>query len=70
MKYVVIASYRKPTAPMSRQDAVHLVKQLRSQDINCHIQEVCIKSDEAWQHDAPYNSQFLGAQPARAGQDY
>jgi len=23
-----------------------------------------------WKHDAPYNSQFLGAQPARAGQDY
>ena len=23
-----------------------------------------------WQHNAPYNTQFLGAQPARAGQDY
>ena len=23
-----------------------------------------------WRHNAPYNSQFLGAQPARAGQDY
>jgi hypothetical protein len=23
-----------------------------------------------WKHDAPFNSQFLGAQPAQAGQDY
>jgi hypothetical protein len=23
-----------------------------------------------WNHNAPYNPQFLGAQPARAGQDY
>ena len=23
-----------------------------------------------WKHDAPFNSQFLGAQPAKAGQDY
>jgi hypothetical protein len=23
-----------------------------------------------WRHNAPYNSQFLGAQPARAGKDY
>ena len=23
-----------------------------------------------WKHDAPFNPQFLGAQPARAGQDY
>ena len=23
-----------------------------------------------WQHDAPYNPQFLGAQPAHAGEDY
>jgi hypothetical protein len=70
MKYVVIASYRKPTAPMSRQDAVHLVKQLRSQDINCHIQELDMNSNKAWQQNAPYNAQFLGAQPARAGEDY
>jgi hypothetical protein len=55
---------------MSRQDAVHLVKQLRSQDINCHIQEVCNKFDESWQHNAPFNPQFLGAQPVRANEDY
>jgi hypothetical protein len=24
----------------------------------------------AWQHNAPYNAEFLGAQPAHAGQDY
>ena len=24
----------------------------------------------AWQHNASFNSQFLGAQPAQAGQDY
>jgi hypothetical protein len=23
-----------------------------------------------WKHNAPFNSQFLGAQPVRAGQDY
>lgn len=38
MKYVVIASYRKPTAPMLHEDAVQLVQQLRAQGINCHIQ--------------------------------
>ena len=26
--------------------------------------------DKTWNHNAPYNPQFLGAQPARAGQDY
>jgi len=40
MKYVVIASYRKPTGPMNLEDAMYLVEQLRSQDINCHIQEI------------------------------
>ena len=25
---------------------------------------------DAWNHNAPYNPQFLGAQPARAGEDY
>lgn len=25
---------------------------------------------KTWKHDAPFNPQFLGAQPARAGQDY
>ena len=36
--------------------------------------EVNIKMDAkkaiSFQHNAPYNSQFLGAQPARAGEDY
>lgn len=35
-----------------------------------HIDELGIKSNKAWQHDAPINPQFLGAQPARAGEDY
>jgi hypothetical protein len=35
-----------------------------------HIQELGVKSNKEWQHDAPYNPQFLGAQPARAGEDY
>ena len=38
MKYIVIASYRKPTAPMLYEDAVQLVKHLRAQGINCHIE--------------------------------
>jgi hypothetical protein len=25
---------------------------------------------DAWNHNAPYNAEFLGAQPARAGEDY
>jgi hypothetical protein len=29
-----------------------------------------LKNNKAWTHNAPYNPQFLGAQPARAGQDY
>ena len=28
------------------------------------------KEVTTWKHDALYNPQFLGAQPARAGQDY
>ena len=28
------------------------------------------KKEISFQHNAPYNSQFLGAQPARAGEDY
>jgi hypothetical protein len=38
MKYIVIASYQKPTAPMLYEDAVQLVEHLRAQGINCHIQ--------------------------------
>ena len=26
--------------------------------------------EKTWQHNASYNPQFLGAQPARAGEDY
>ena len=29
-----------------------------------------LNQDKTWNYNAPYNSQFLGAQPARAGQDY
>jgi hypothetical protein len=28
------------------------------------------KTTTPWTHNAPYNPQFLGAQPAKAGQDY
>ena len=35
-----------------------------------HIEELGIKSNKPWTYNAPYNPQFLGAQPARAGQDY
>ena len=28
------------------------------------------KTTTPWTHNAPYNPQFLGAQPARAGEDY
>ena len=34
------------------------------------IRELKKAKADAWNHNAPYNSQFLGAQPARAGQDY
>lgn len=27
-------------------------------------------SINSWKHNAPYNPQFLGAQPARSGEDY
>jgi hypothetical protein len=27
-------------------------------------------SIKSWKHNAPYNPQFLGAQPARSGKDY
>jgi len=29
-----------------------------------------LKKANAWQHNAPFNPQFLGAQPAQIGQDY
>ena len=29
-----------------------------------------MQKQTTWQHNAPFNPQFLGAQPARAGQDY
>jgi hypothetical protein len=29
-----------------------------------------LKNNKAWTHNAPYNAEFLGAEPARAGQDY
>lgn len=35
-----------------------------------HRKRFGIKNVLAWQHDALFNPQFLGAQPARAGQDY
>ena len=38
MKYIVIASYRKPSEPMFYEDAIELIEQLRLQGINCHIQ--------------------------------
>jgi hypothetical protein len=34
------------------------------------IEELGIKSNKTWQHNALINPQFLGAQPARAGEDY
>lgn len=35
-----------------------------------HIEELGIKSNKAWHHNAPINPQFAGAQSARAGEDY
>jgi hypothetical protein len=29
-----------------------------------------LKEQTAWKHEAPLNPQFLGAQPAKAGEDY
>ena len=34
----------------------------------CHCQ--IFKGVTAWKHNAPFNSQFLGAQRPQAGQDY
>ena len=34
------------------------------------IKELKKTKTTPWTHNAPYNPQFLGAQPARAGQDY
>jgi hypothetical protein len=35
-----------------------------------HIEELGIKANLPFKNNAPYNPEFLGAQPARAGQDY
>ena len=35
-----------------------------------HIEELGIKSNKPWNHNTPINPQFLGAQPARLGEDY
>ena len=40
MTYIVIASYCKPSAPMTRENAAQMVSHLRAQGINCHMQEV------------------------------
>jgi hypothetical protein len=46
-----------------------LVRQL--QDMDVEIETIAYELGiNAWKHDAPFNSQFLGAQPVRAGQDY
>lgn len=29
-----------------------------------------LKSNKLWNHNAPYNPEFFGAQPARVGEDY
>ena len=46
-----------------------LVRQLQDMDVEIEViaYELGIN---AWKHDAPYNPEFLGAQPARAGEDY
>jgi hypothetical protein len=37
--YRVIASYQKPSKPMPLIDAEQLVRVLRSQGVNCHIEK-------------------------------
>ena len=46
-----------------------LVRQL--QDMDVEIETIAYELGiNAWKHDAPYNTEFLGAQFARAGEDY
>jgi hypothetical protein len=39
-------------------------------DTNEQIAQAKTAKTNTWKHDASFNSQFLGAKPARAGQDY
>jgi hypothetical protein len=38
--------------------------------IDATNEQIAQEQPTTWQQNAPYNAQFLGAQPARAGQDY
>ena len=40
MKYIVIASYCKPSKPMDYVDAMQLIERMRSRGIHCHIQSI------------------------------
>jgi hypothetical protein len=41
------------------------------QDMDVEIEAIAYNLGiNAWKHDAPINPAFLGAQPARAGEDY
>ena len=76
--YVVVikqddGSKRVFSRPVTQKTAVHLVldSKLPLDYVAIrHIKELGIKPNKAWQHNAPINPQFVGAQPARAGEDY
>ena len=38
--------------------------------IDATNEQIAQEQPTTWQQNAPYNAQFLGAQPARAGEDY
>ena len=73
--YVGALNMWKPTLPMTIKQAAHAFNHFSRWD-EVAVKMITVKEWEAmqaemaWKHNAPYNPQFLGAQPAQAGQDY
>lgn len=40
MTYIVISSYRAPSAPMTYEDAMQMVHHLRAQGIHAHAERI------------------------------
>jgi hypothetical protein len=41
-----------------------------SEEEQKYVTQFVERNSTPWNHNAPHNAEFLGAQPARAGQDY
>jgi hypothetical protein len=70
--YVVEFSISNTVNDWSRKEFTSKTKALAFISLMMKFGHHCqiFPSTLAWKNNAPYNPEFLGAQPARAGQDY